>query len=223
MEVAAPGTMRTETLMRAATLAFCLLLPCAAAAGDREPAPLEAVDAARAALDARPRARDPIEWATAQTALGDALLTLGARESDTANLAAAAAAYRAALEVLTRDRFPAQWGRLQYNLGNALETQGERESGTARLEEAVAAYRAALEERTRDRAPLQWAGAAGNQGIALMLIAERTRDGARALQAFDLITGAAAAAGEAGDRPTADAYASLLPKARDLARVLNER
>ena len=86
--------------------------------------------------------------------LGIALQTLGERESGTARLEEAVAAYRAALEERTRARVPLQWAMTQMNLGNALWTLGERESGTARLEEAVAAYRAALEERTRARVPL---------------------------------------------------------------------
>ena len=70
----------------------------------------------------------------------------GERESGTARLEEAVAAYRAALEERTRERVPLDWAMTQNNLGNALRTLGERESGTARLEEAVAAYRAALEE-----------------------------------------------------------------------------
>jgi tetratricopeptide (TPR) repeat protein len=74
------------------------------------------------------------------------------RESGTARLEEAVAAYRAALEEMTRERVPLDWAMTQNNLGNALSTLGERESGTARLEEAVAAYRAALEEWTREDA-----------------------------------------------------------------------
>ena len=88
----------------------------------------------------------PLDWATTQNNLGNALGTLGERESGTARLEEAVAAYRAALEERTRERVPLDWATTQNNLGNALATLGERESGTARLEEAVAAYRAALEE-----------------------------------------------------------------------------
>jgi tetratricopeptide (TPR) repeat protein len=80
-----------------------------------------------------------------QNNLGNALQTLGQRESGTARLEEAVAACSAALEERTRDRVPLQWAMTQNNLGNALQTLGQRESGTARLEEAVAAYRAALE------------------------------------------------------------------------------
>ena len=72
-----------------------------------------------------------------QTNLGNALQSLGGRESGTARLEEAVAAYRAALEERTRERVPLHWAMTQMVLGNALLTLGERESGTARLEEAV--------------------------------------------------------------------------------------
>jgi pimeloyl-ACP methyl ester carboxylesterase len=112
---------------------------------------LIAIEIARLELDV---AQDPRERGTAQSDLGNALATLGERESGTARLEEAVAAYRAALEERTRERVPLDWAATQNNLGIALRRLGERESGTARLEEAVAAYRAALEERTRERVPL---------------------------------------------------------------------
>jgi tetratricopeptide (TPR) repeat protein len=96
-------------------------------------------------LQERTRERVPLDWAMTQNNLGNALQTLGARESGTARLEEAVASYRAALQERTRERVPLQWATTQNNLGNALMRLGERESGTARLEEAVAAYRAALE------------------------------------------------------------------------------
>ena len=44
----------------------------------------------------------------------------GERESGTARLEEAVAAYRAALEERTRDRVPLDWAMTQNNLGNAL-------------------------------------------------------------------------------------------------------
>ena len=101
----------------------------------------------REALTERTRERVPLDWATTQTNLGNALSRLGERESGTARLEEAVAAYREALTERTRERVPLDWAATQNNLGNALQSLGERESGTARLEEAVAAYRAALTER----------------------------------------------------------------------------
>ena len=81
-----------------------------------------------------------------QNNLGTALSRLGERESGTARLEEAVAAYRAALKERPASACRSTGPMTQNNLGNALQTLGERESGTARLEEAVAAYRAALEE-----------------------------------------------------------------------------
>ena len=69
----------------------------------------EAVAAYRAALEERTRERVPLDWATTQNNLGNALTTLGERESGTARLEEAVAAYRAALEELTRERVPLVW------------------------------------------------------------------------------------------------------------------
>jgi tetratricopeptide (TPR) repeat protein len=98
----------------------------------------------------------PLDWAQTQSNLGLALWRLGERESGTARLEEAVAAYRDALKERTRERVPLDWAMTQNNLGNALSTLGARESGTARLEEAVAAYRDALKEYTRERVPVQW-------------------------------------------------------------------
>ena len=55
---------------------------------------------------------------------------LGERESGTAQLEEAVAAYREALKEWTRERVPLEWATTQNNLGTALATLGERESGT---------------------------------------------------------------------------------------------
>ena len=90
------------------------------------------------------RDRVPLDWARTQMNLGNALQTLGSRESGTARLEEAVAAYRASLEEMTLDRVPLDWARTQMNLGDGLRALGERESGTARWEAAVAAYESCL-------------------------------------------------------------------------------
>ena len=114
-----------------------------------------------------PTIDEPERRATLQVSLGNALYTLGERESGTAHLKQAVEAYRAALEVRTRERVPLRWATTQNNLGNALQALGERESGTARLKQAVEAFRAALKEFTRERVPLDWAMMQNNLGVAL--------------------------------------------------------
>ena len=51
---------------------------------------------------------------------GERARALGERESGTAQLEEAVAAYRLALEEWTRDRVPLDWAMTQNNLGNAL-------------------------------------------------------------------------------------------------------
>ena len=58
----------------------------------------------------------PLDWARTQNNLGTALATLGERESGTARLEEAVAAYRAALEERTRERVPLDWAQTQENL-----------------------------------------------------------------------------------------------------------
>ncbi len=124
-------------------------------------------------------ARDADQRGAALNWLGNALQTLGERESGTARLEEAVAACRAALEEYTRERVPLQWAATQNNLGNALRILGERESGTARLAEAVAGFRAALQERTRERVPLDWAHTQANLRAALTRLGERESGTAR--------------------------------------------
>jgi tetratricopeptide (TPR) repeat protein len=161
-----------------------------------------------------PRERAPLYWAVTQNNLGNALRILGARESGTARLDEAVAAYREALEERTRERAPLDWAATQNNLGVALRTLGERESGTARLEEAVAAYRDALEERTRERVPLDWATSLGSQGVAMILLAERTKNATMAETACQEIELAVETMRSSGHAPLATYYESRLDEAR---------
>ena len=150
-----------------------------------------------------------------------ALEARATRESGTARLEEAVAAYRAALEEMTRARVPLQWATTQNNLGAALQVLGERESGTARLEASVA-YRAALEERTRERVPLDWAMSTGNRGVALRLLAERRGDIAMAERALAQITAAFETCRDAHHAPYAAFYEAQLPASRTLVERLRK-
>jgi tetratricopeptide (TPR) repeat protein len=98
------------------------------------------------ALKEQTRERVPLDWATTQNNLGNALTRLGERESGNARLEDAVTAFREALKERTRERVPLDWAMTQNNLGNALTSLAERESGIGRLEEAATAYREALTE-----------------------------------------------------------------------------
>jgi hypothetical protein len=104
----------------------------------------DAIALYRALIPLMQRAERPLDWAMTQNNLGNALQTLGQRESGTARLEEAVAAYRAALEEWSRERVPLDWAMTQNNLGSALSTLGQRESGTARLEEAISCWDACL-------------------------------------------------------------------------------
>ena len=119
------------------------------------------------ALKEYTREKVPLDWATTQNNLGNALRALGERESGTTRLEGAVHAYEEALKERTREKVPLDWAMTQNNLGNALKGLGERESGTTRLEAAVHAYEEALKERTREKVPLDWATTQNNLGNAL--------------------------------------------------------
>jgi hypothetical protein len=68
----------------------------------------------------------PLAWAMTQNNLGNALQTLGERESGTKSLEAAVAAYREALKEYTREKVPLGWAMTRANLGYALELLGMR-------------------------------------------------------------------------------------------------
>jgi tetratricopeptide (TPR) repeat protein len=104
----------------------------------------EAVAAYRAALAERTRERVPLDWATTQNNLGNALASLGERESGTARLEEAVAAYRAALAERTRERVPLNWARSTGNQGVALVLIAERLSDVTKARLAVEQIEAAL-------------------------------------------------------------------------------
>jgi len=139
--------------------------------GDNE-ALVRAIDYYTEALSLVDRADSPVVWARTKESLGDALSTLGERESGTERLAAAVVAYRAALDEFSLSRVSGL-ARTQESLGDTLLLLGERESGTARLEEAVAAYLSALEELTLSGLPTRRAEMQKNLGDALSSLGAR--------------------------------------------------
>ena len=116
----------------------------------------------------RPRTISALRWRA-----------LGERESDTARLNEAVAAFREALEGTNARARPAAMGPDPEQSRQCVGRLGERESDTARLNEAVAAFREALKECTRERVPLDWAMTQNNLGIALWRLGERESGTAR--------------------------------------------
>src|SRR5262249_27206257 len=96
------------------------------------------------ALTIYTREQMPLQWATTQDNLGNALSSLGESKGETAKLEEAIVVYREALEERTRDRVPLSWATTNSNLAITLSKLGEREVGTARIEEAIAIFRDAI-------------------------------------------------------------------------------
>ena len=68
----------------------------------------------------------PLDWAMAQMNLGNALYSLGIRESGTEKLEEAVKAYREALKEYTRECVPLDWANTWGNEGLALMALAER-------------------------------------------------------------------------------------------------
>ena len=80
----------------------------------------------REALKELTQNRVPLDWATTQNNLGNALGRLGERESEITHMEEAVTAFQEALKEKTRDRVPLDWAITQNNLGNALRILGHR-------------------------------------------------------------------------------------------------
>ena len=85
--------------------------------------------------------------------LGNALADLGERESGTARLEEAVAAYREALQEWTRVRVPLQWAATQHNLALTYRALYDKSAEPRHLDNALAANAAALDGYRRAKAP----------------------------------------------------------------------
>jgi hypothetical protein len=87
---------------------------------------------------------DPLDWAKTQGNLGFALFRLGERESGTARLDEAVAAYGEALKEQTRARVPLLWAKSTGNQGVALMLIAERRTDGAMAKTALDQIDAAI-------------------------------------------------------------------------------
>jgi tetratricopeptide (TPR) repeat protein len=90
-------------------------------------------------LDEYTRARVPLQWATTQNNLGNALRVLGERESGTARLDEAVAAFRDALQERTRARVPLDWASTQMNLALVYRVLFDKDHQPRHLDDALEA------------------------------------------------------------------------------------
>ena len=85
--------------------------------------------------------------------LGTALQALGERESGTARLEEAAAAFREALQERTRARAPLDWAGSQMNLALAYRALYDKSAEPRHLDNALAAIAAAVDGYRKAKAP----------------------------------------------------------------------
>jgi predicted mannosyl-3-phosphoglycerate phosphatase (HAD superfamily) len=88
-----------------------------------------------------------------QNNLGNALRSLGERETGTATLKEALAKLEASLEERSREGSPHQWARTQVNIGLTLLTLAKRSGGRKAAAQAIQALEAALDVYRQANAP----------------------------------------------------------------------
>jgi len=145
----------------------------------------QALEAAIAAYEALladvGRADEPAKWVEIKTGLGNALWTLGDRQTSDDTLEAAVVQFGDALDVINAKTEPYAFGVVQVSLANVYSSLGRRQSGTELLHQAVAAYRASLDVLGRADYPLDWATTQNNLGQTLFTLGER-ESGTRSLE-----------------------------------------
>lgn len=135
-----------------------------------------AVDDASAAARRLNPAYEPLTWARAELARGQALTLWGELTVDVDSVAAAATVLSAALEELTRDHSPLDWARVQLALAETLQVLGEACGDARAFDQAVTCYdRANLVLRDVPALPLRGM-AAGARAACLARSAELTGD-----------------------------------------------
>lgn len=93
-----------------------------------------------------------IEWAMTGICLGNALQTLGVRESGTVRLEDAVSAYREALQEFTRARVPLRWATVQMKLASVYCALFDKGARPNHLDDALEAIDRALEEYRKAKA-----------------------------------------------------------------------
>ncbi|HEX7886231.1 MAG TPA: hypothetical protein VF474_09665, partial [Phenylobacterium sp.] len=121
---------------------------------------------------------EPLTWARAKIAHGQALALRGEAVGDVDALAAGAGALAQAVDNLTREHSPLDWARTQVALAQALQALGEASDDARAFEHAVSGYdRANLVLKETPTLPLRGL-AAGARAVCLARTAELTGDAA---------------------------------------------
>ena len=106
----------------------------------------------RAALNAMPKTKSPLNWGAIQSSLGSVLASLGGRQKDPVLLRDAIAAHEAAVSVEDRGENQFESSGRKSNLGSALFKLGELEQDATLMEKAISIAKAALSVRSMKKA-----------------------------------------------------------------------
>ncbi len=132
-----------------------------------------AIKTYREALKIRTKDRFPLDYASTQDNLGNALRKLGTKQKNNTYLMEAVEAHKKALTVWTKENNPWDWAMAKTNLGETLTRLGEQEGRIDYLKEAKESFLDALTIRSQEKFPSAWADTLNDYGVVLMLVNER--------------------------------------------------
>lgn len=112
----------------------------------------------------------PVDRATTQNTLGNALGVLGQRKRGTRYLEQSIEAFEQALGQRDCEGYPTLWSESQNNLGNALGALAQRQADAEMLQKSVSAFELALEQLTAEHTPEEWAITQNNLAAVLQNI-----------------------------------------------------
>lgn len=136
----------------------------------------EAMEEAAVASGRVDAAYEPLTWARAQIARGQAMALLGETTGEIDLIAGGAAGLADAVENLTRDHSPLDWARAQTALAQGLQALGEAAEDPRAFEQAVSCYdRAGMVLKDAPALPLRGM-AASARAVCLARSAELTGD-----------------------------------------------
>jgi tetratricopeptide (TPR) repeat protein/general stress protein CsbA len=130
----------------------------------------------------------PVQYASAQNNLGNALGTLARVKQKAENCRKAISAYHEALGVFNIGHFPIDYAAIQSNLGGVYGLLAEVEDSSENCKKAIIAYDEALKVYTLDRFPMSYAVTQNNLGNVLITLAKvegRVENCRKAIDACD--------------------------------------
>jgi len=136
----------------------------------------EAIEAYRAALAAINQATQPLDWATIQNNLGNALWARGDLGKDADMLRSATDRFNAALEVQPEETVPLARAATYYNLGGVLRLLGSMTGEVDVVQKGIQSLQESLRLRTREMAAVPWGMTKGSLASSYLACFEIDKD-----------------------------------------------